>query len=183
MLKPGKNPLPYAFSTSYLMTFQLVSYTGSPAADLWITAALWVNEAFVLAGSCHDLFEKCGIVFMRAHMLTYRALSLPVTHTHILMYRQKHIHQSLSHSEGGILKEAVSFLYRTVHLLFSLSSISLSVTPHPSSVVHPLLSLASRACGLTFLGSTSCLLWAGREEEPAVSWLARWPGWACMRPE
>lgn len=57
------------------MTFQMVIHTGSPAGDLRITAELWVNEAFVPAVSCHDVFEKSGIVVMRAHMLTHRTLS------------------------------------------------------------------------------------------------------------
>lgn len=110
------------------MTFQLVSYTGSPAADLCITAALWVNEALVQAGSCHDPFEECGVVFRRAHMPTHRALSLPVSHTDA----KAQTDLSVSHTEGGTLKEAMSFLYCTVHLLLSLQPISLSVTPQPS---------------------------------------------------
>ena len=68
------------FLTAFLMTFQMVIHTGSPAGDLRITAELWVNEAFVPAVSCHDVFEKSGIVVMRAHMLTHRGTH---THTHI----------------------------------------------------------------------------------------------------
>ena len=81
---------------------------------------------------------------MHAHMLTYSTHSLSVSHTHThTLYegKDRRIHQSLSHTEGGSLKEAVSFLSLPVPLLLSLSSISLSVTPHPSSVVNPLLSL------------------------------------------
>lgn len=63
------------------MTFHMVIYRGSPAGDLRITAELWVNEAFVPAVSCHDVFEQSGIVFMRAHMLTHSTHS-PVLHTH-----------------------------------------------------------------------------------------------------
>ncbi len=58
------------------MTFQMVIYAGSPAGALRITAELWVNEAFVPAVSCHDVFEESRIVFMRAHMLMHSA------HTH-----------------------------------------------------------------------------------------------------
>lgn len=43
--------------------------------------------------------------------------------------RDRKIHQSLSHAEGGGLKEGVSFLSLTVALLLSLSSVSFSVRP------------------------------------------------------
>lgn len=71
-------PLP-----AFLMTFQMVIYTGSPAGDPRITAELWVNEAFVPAVSCHDAFEESGTVSMRAHMLTY-------THTHMHTHTPTH---------------------------------------------------------------------------------------------
>lgn len=58
------------------MTFQMVNCIGSPAGDLQITAELWVNEAFVPAVSCHDVFEQSGIVFMHAHVLSHSAHSL-----------------------------------------------------------------------------------------------------------
>lgn len=55
----------------------MVIYSGSPAVELRFTAELWINEAFVPAASCHDVFEKCGIVFTRAHMLSYNTLYHP----------------------------------------------------------------------------------------------------------
>lgn len=55
----------------------MVICTRSHAVDLRFTAELWVNEAFIPAVSCHDLFAKCGIVFMHAHI----TCSKPVTHT------------------------------------------------------------------------------------------------------
>lgn len=102
------------------MTFHMVIYRGSPAGDLRITAELWVNEAFVPAVSCHDVFEQSGIVFMRAHVLTH-STHPPVLHTHTHSGgKDRKIHQSLSHTEGGSLKEAVSFLSCSHPLSFSL---------------------------------------------------------------
>lgn len=107
----------------------MVIYTGSPAGELRITAELWVNEAFVPAVSCHDAFGQSGIVFMRAPCVRtqHHTLWAPVC-THV-GDRDRKLHQSLSHAEGGSLKEGVSFLSLTVALLLSLSSVSLSVSP------------------------------------------------------
>lgn len=106
----------------------MVNCIGSPAGDLQITAELWVNEAFVPAVSCHDVFEQSGIVFTCTHECAAHTL-LPCTHTFHRGGKERKIHQSLSHAEGGSLKETVSSLSLTLALLLSLSSVHLCVTP------------------------------------------------------
>lgn len=115
-----KKPLLYAFSTTFLMTFHMVIYTGSSAGDLWITVELWVNEAFVPLWAVMKCLIKVAL---------HSCVHIAHTHIHTHVHRggkHRKIHQSLSHAEGGSLKEAVSFL--SLMVLLSLSSISLSVT-------------------------------------------------------
>lgn len=141
----------------------MVNRIGSPAGDLQITAELWVNEAFVPAVSCHDVFEQSGIVFMRAHVLSHSAHSLALRAHFREGGRERKIHQSLSHAEGGSLKATVS------SLTFSLTR---------SLMCHSWLSSWSSSCRLTFLGLSSCPRWASRMEGPAVARSARWQGLA-----
>lgn len=155
-----------------LMTFHMVIYRGSPAGRLRITAELWVNEAFVPAVSCHDVFEERGILVMRAHFAHTHthAWHMPscLTHTH----EDRKIHQSSSHTEGGSLKQAVSFLPP--------SSINFSVALPPSSLQSPVyLSICPpghRHAGLTFLRLSSCLWLAGRGVGPAATRLNQMVG-------
>lgn len=156
----------------------MVIYTGSPAGDLRITAELWVNEAFVPAVSCHDAFEQSGIVFRRAPCARTRHTPSGSLCAHTFAVETEKIHQSLSHAEAGSLKEGVSFLSLPVALSLSLSSISFSVSARHT---HLSLSLSvfcwSSPCCLTFLGSSSCLQWAGsRKGVRLLPGPARWRG-------
>lgn len=167
------------------MTFHMVIYRGSPAGDLRITAELWVNEAFVPAVSCHDVFEQSGIVFMRAHMLTHSTHS-PVLHTHThrthSRRRQRQKDSSVIESHWGwqFKGSCVLSLSQSPSFFLSHPLISLSLFFRPR-FIHSSISLLSSwssLCCLTFRILSSCLRLAGRGVGPAVTRRTRWSGLA-----
>lgn len=97
-----------------------------PANYCWIVGK-WSFRSGCELSWC--VWAKRDCVHACTHAHTQHTLSC-LTHTHIHRGgKDRKIHQSLSHAEGGSLKETVSFPSLTVALLLSLSSIRLSATP------------------------------------------------------
>lgn len=126
----------------------------------------WIVGKWSFRSGCElswSVWEKQDCIHACTHAHLQYTHSPLHTHTHTLHGdKDGRIHQSLSHSEGGSLKEAVSSLSLTVPLLLCVSSISLSVTLLSSASSGLPRSLWPFSSGLTFSGSFSCLHLAGR---------------------